>query len=77
MPAFPAYQDESVQAPGSPPQSVKPHYVYADEEFSMEEKRAQLEKYTYDRAEERLKADRFDKLIESRLASMRNTFGKP
>jgi len=48
QPAFPAYQEEFLpsQAPGSP-QSAKPHYIYPDEDLSMEEKRALLEKYKY------------------------------
>jgi len=48
--------------------------IYSDEDFSMEEKRAELEKYHYDEEKIKQQVSKLNSSIESRLFAMRGTF---
>jgi len=58
--------------PSSQTQTQKPtlYLVYDDEEFSMEEKRAQLDKYSYSIEKIQAKVDELDRSIETRISSI-------
>eukprot|EP01120_Amphizonella_sp_Union-15-10_P002446 TRINITY_DN1266_c0_g1_i1.p1 TRINITY_DN1266_c0_g1~~TRINITY_DN1266_c0_g1_i1.p1 ORF type:complete len:288 (-),score=70.99 TRINITY_DN1266_c0_g1_i1:212-1075(-) len=51
------------------------YLVYDDEEFSMEEKRAQLDKYNYSKEKIQAKVDELDRSIESRITSISSIGG--
>eukprot|EP00005_Dracoamoeba_jomungandri_P007108 CAMPEP_0174275918 /NCGR_PEP_ID=MMETSP0439-20130205/60101_1 /TAXON_ID=0 /ORGANISM="Stereomyxa ramosa, Strain Chinc5" /LENGTH=197 /DNA_ID=CAMNT_0015368091 /DNA_START=176 /DNA_END=769 /DNA_ORIENTATION=- len=75
QPAFPAYQgQETITEAATTVAPPKIQYIYSDESVSMEEKRAQLDRYAFSPAKIQAQVDSLDRSIESRLANMRNSF---
>eukprot|EP01097_Dermamoeba_algensis_P006077 TRINITY_DN3832_c0_g1_i1.p1 TRINITY_DN3832_c0_g1~~TRINITY_DN3832_c0_g1_i1.p1 ORF type:complete len:300 (-),score=55.33 TRINITY_DN3832_c0_g1_i1:2-901(-) len=58
-------------ATGNTVQSI---LIYEDNEVSMEEKRAELDRYRYDESKIKQQIDKLDKSIETRLSNMGNKF---
>lgn len=59
--------------PAAPAQT---NLIFDDPELSMEEKRAELEKYRYDEQKIKAQVSKLDQTIESRLSSLGNLLGK-